>query len=175
MPMSLRRPADVAAGERQAFDEWARPHVPSVRRVAVAYVGLVAADDVVQDVLLRAWLHRDSFDAERGTPRCWLLAITRDRVRGHWRARPRVTLVDLDDYDEPAPDIEPAESGADRRVDLCRAIRALPRRQREALIYFYYADLSVEETAIMMKCSPGTVKSTLADGRRRSAGMLEVT
>lgn len=173
--MSLRRPADVAAGERQAFDEWVSPHVPSVWRVAVARVGIVAADDVVQDVLLRAWLHRDSFDVEKGTPRGWLLAITRDRARGHWRARPRVALVDLDDLDESAVEVEPADSGADCRVDLRRAIRALPRRQREALIYFYYADLSVEETAIMMKCSAGTVKSTLADGRRRLAGMVQVT
>jgi RNA polymerase sigma-70 factor (ECF subfamily) len=171
MAMGVRRPADVAVGERHAFDEWARPLVPSVRRVAVACVGVVAADDVVQDVLLRAWLHWDSFDAEKGTPRGWLLAITRDRVRGHWRARPRVALVDLDDHDEPALDVEPADS----RVDLRRAIRALPRRQREALIYFYYADLSVADTAIMMKCAPGTVKSTLADARRRLADTLKVT
>jgi RNA polymerase sigma-70 factor (ECF subfamily) len=32
---------------------------------------------------------------------------------------------------------------------------------------FYYADLSIAETAAVMECSEGTVKSTLADARER--------
>ena len=39
--------------------------------------GVAAADDIVPDMLLRAWLRWGTFDPEKGTPTGWLLAITR--------------------------------------------------------------------------------------------------
>jgi RNA polymerase sigma factor (sigma-70 family) len=48
---------------------------------------------------------------------------------------------------------------AERRAVL-QALHRLPRRQREALVLRFYADLSEEETARVMGVSRGTVKST---------------
>jgi RNA polymerase sigma factor (sigma-70 family) len=50
---------------------------------------------------------------------------------------------------------EPAEEYGHVR----RAVAALPRRQRTALVLRYYLDLSVAETADVMGCAEGTVKS----------------
>jgi RNA polymerase sigma factor (sigma-70 family) len=51
-------------------------------------------------------------------------------------------------------DPDPADAVAIRR-----AVAALPRRQRTALVLRYYADLPVAEVAALMGCAPGTVKS----------------
>lgn len=52
-------------------------------------------------------------------------------------------------------------------VDLQRGMASLPRRQQEAFVLRYVLDLSVAETAAVMRCSGGTVKAHLA--RARSA------
>jgi len=50
----------------------------------------------------------------------------------------------------------------DRRRDLVIAMHALPKRQQEAVALRYLADLPESETAAIMKCTVGTVKSTTA-------------
>jgi RNA polymerase sigma factor (sigma-70 family) len=69
---------------------------------------------------------------------------------------------------------EPAVPAEDR-LDLHRALRRLSRRQRLAVDCFYFAGLSLAETAAVMACAEGTVKSTLADARGRLRTVLEVT
>ena len=54
-----------------------------------------------------------------------------------------------------------------RRHDLVHALRALPARQREAVVLRYIVDLSEHETARAMSCAVGTVKSSAARGLDR--------
>jgi RNA polymerase sigma-70 factor (ECF subfamily) len=51
------------------------------------------------------------------------------------------------------------------RLDVQTAVRRLARRQRTAVVLHYYLGLSAAETAQVMSCSVGTVKSTLSDAR----------
>ena len=79
-----------------------------------------------------------------------------DRVRTlerHRRHQPRPTIVD--------------DPVAVRRHDLVQALRALPARQREAVVLRYIVDLSEQETARAMSCAVGTVKSAAARGLER--------
>jgi RNA polymerase sigma-70 factor (ECF subfamily) len=50
-------------------------------------------------------------------------------------------------------------------LDLWRSIRALPRRQQEAVVLHYVADLPVSEVAAAMRCGEGTVKAHLSRAR----------
>lgn len=50
------------------------------------------------------------------------------------------------------------------RLVVREALAAVPPRQRAVLVLRYYCDLSVEETADILRCSPGTVKSQAARG-----------
>ena len=52
-------------------------------------------------------------------------------------------------------------------VDVEHAVARLSTRQRLAVDCFYFVGLSIGETAAVMGCSEGTVKSTLADARGR--------
>jgi RNA polymerase sigma factor (sigma-70 family) len=122
-------------------------------------------DDIVQEALVRAWLKRHQFDASQGAPSAWLLAITADQARKATRRsrRPAAHLEQI----KSTPDV-------DRGIDVERAVAMLPWRQRFAVDCFF-ADLSIAETAAVMGCSEGTVKSTLSDARARLRSQLEVS
>jgi RNA polymerase sigma-70 factor (ECF subfamily) len=63
----------------------------------------------------------------------------------------------------------------DDRLDVEFAVSKLPARQRLAVDCFYFVGLSVAETAVVMGCAEGTVKSTLSDARARLQRILEGT
>lgn len=164
-------------GDEETFAAWVRPSRPAMTRLArrlAPAAGAAGAEDIVQDALERAWAKRDQFDATRGTPTTWLLAITADRARDSRRSRARrLRLVD-DTSDSGALAAEAAaEPAGYPDIDLERAIRALPARQQLAIHVHYFVGCSVAETAAVMGCSEGTVKSTLFDARaslRRELG-----
>ena len=147
---------------------WVRPHLPAMRRYAVLIGTKRDRDDVVQDALERAWRRWETYRADRGSARTWLLAIVADQSRRRRLRAPRLQLVELD-AGLPAAQVgvSPAE-----RIDVQAAITRLPRRQRQAVLLFYFVDLSVAETAAAMGCAEGTVKSALSDARARLGLLL---
>jgi RNA polymerase sigma-70 factor, ECF subfamily len=155
----------AAPDTAEAFAGWVRPHLAVMARLAARLAPGAERDDVVQEALVRAWQKRSQYDPHRGTPASWLLAITADRARRARRGRR--PLAELSDV--------PARvRSTDDVLDVEYAVARLPRRQRMAVDCFYFAGLSVAETAAVMACSEGTVKSTLSDARRRLRPMLEV-
>lgn len=86
-----------------------------------------------------------------------------ERRRGWWR-RERVG-------GEHAERSTPPESPENRLVML-QALAALAPRQRAVLVLRYWEDLSIEETAALLDCSPGTVKSQAARGLENLRGLL---
>lgn len=152
------RALDEIPSSSGAFAEWVSPHLAVMARLAARLASDSERDDVVQEALLRAWKKRSQYDAMRGSLRAWLLAITADQARrSRRRARPEGVVADL---------TVPSQS-LDERLDVEGAASRLPPRQRLAVDCFYFVDLSITETAAVMRCSPGTVKSTLADARHR--------
>ena len=138
----------------EGFYSAAAPHIDKMRRVAARLAGAANRDDVVQDALLQAWRARGQFDHDRGTFSAWLLAITAHQAT-RVRRRLRVAF-------QRRPDVS---TSPDEGIDLRAAIARLPPRERLAVDCFYFADLSIVETAAVMRCSEGTVKSTLSSAR----------
>jgi RNA polymerase sigma-70 factor (ECF subfamily) len=149
----------------EEFSEWVRPHLPALGRLAARLAPSGDRDDVVQDALARAWAKRSQFDPARGSALAWLLAITADQAR---RARHRRRPFALFQADRRVRSI-------DDRLDVEFAVSKLPTRQRLAVDCFYFVGLSVAETAVVMGCAEGTVKSTLSDARARLQRILEGT
>ena len=157
--------ATVDAAE---FADWTRPALVAMTRLARRLAPRADPDDVVQESLARAWQKRAQFDPSRGTSTTWLLAIVADQARSARRSRVRRLRVVDDTADLPDP---PATDQAPD-VDLERAIERLAERQQLAVHLHYFVGLSVDETAAVMGCSPGTVKSTLFDARTRLRRLL---
>ncbi|HZC72208.1 MAG TPA: sigma-70 family RNA polymerase sigma factor [Jatrophihabitans sp.] len=152
-----------------AFDAWVAPHLPVLSALAIHQVGAAAADDVVQETLLRAWQRRETFDPARGSPRAWLVGVLIDRSRRHRvRVRPFSRAM-------PAGNPEPQASDATSRLDVERAVRRLPARQRQTVVLHYLADLPVAEVAGLLRITEGAVKAQLHDARAKLRLLLENT
>jgi RNA polymerase sigma factor (sigma-70 family) len=165
VPIEADPPRELDAA---AFAVWVGPSLVAMNRLARRLAPHADPDDVVQDALTRAWTKRAQFDSSRGTATTWLLAIVADQARSARRGRLRRLRV-VDDSVE-VPDTAAPDSHVD--LDLERAITALAERQQLAVHLHYFVGLSVDETAAVMACSPGTVKSTLYDARSRLRTLL---
>lgn len=155
---------DQIADSSAAFAQWVNPHLAVMASLAARLTSDAERDDVVQEALLRAWKKQSQFDSNRGSVRTWLLAIVADQARrSRRRARPTSVIADLTMPSRPL----------DEQLDLEGAVSRLAPRQRLAVDCFYFVDLSIAETAAVMRCSPGTVKSTLADARHRLKELLD--
>jgi RNA polymerase sigma factor (sigma-70 family) len=137
-----------------------KPHIVRMGRLAERLTSAADRDDVLQEALIRAWLKRHTFDPRRGSVAAWLMAITADQSRQAIKRR------------RPIVGVEMPSSAFGHDPDLERALLTLPPRQRLAVDCYYFAGLSIAETAAVMRCSPGTVKSTLADARLKLRPLL---
>lgn len=148
-------PGSGMSADRE-FEDWVAPHWPAMRRLAERLVGPDRRDDVLQESLTAAWRHRGRFEPERGTPAAWLLAITANHSKKALRSVRQHARLD----EGPA-----RRDTSTTRIDLERAVRALPHRQRLAVELCYFVGLSHSEAAAVMGCADGTVKATLSTAR----------
>jgi RNA polymerase sigma-70 factor (sigma-E family) len=129
------------------------------------------ADDVAQAAITKLYVH-------------WRTASQADNLDGYVRRivvheflgikrTAWVSRVDLSG-DLPAYLAAP-EDDPTTRVAVRRALAEVPPRQRAALVLRYYCELSVEETAAALGCSPGTVKSQTARGLQALRRVLDAS
>jgi RNA polymerase sigma-70 factor (sigma-E family) len=132
-------------------------------RAAVMLAGSHAdGEDLLQAALERVYRHWAHMDGDpEGYLRRTLYHLAADgwRRRGMLRARLPLLLQPTGAPDETA--------SVDQRDELVRLLRYLPPRQRTAVILRYWEELSEAETARLMGCSVGNVKSSAARGLRR--------
>lgn len=148
------------------FADAVEAHLYDMYRFAVSLSSIDRAEDLVQEALARAWVKREQFDSSRGSPKTWLLAIVADRARQTGRrGLPEISST-FSSEGVAVSDI------SDTRLDIRSAVSRLPSRQRTAIVLHHYVDLPITEVAQLMKCSPGTVKSTLHDARKNLSGAL---
>lgn len=156
---SVPDPSPVV-GTELAFSDWVQPHWQVLQRFAARLVPADDRDDLLQDVLERAWRKRHTFDPARGSARSWLLAVTADRAR-RFRVRTRPPADSLDDRQDAAA---PTRDRDDDLV-LRAAVGLLSDRRRLAVELHYYVGLPIAEVAAVMGCADGTVRATLAAAR----------
>jgi RNA polymerase sigma-70 factor (sigma-E family) len=166
--VTLRRPErdrEVVA----LFDE----HYRGLCRLATLLLGdEAAAEEVVQEAFLRTYA--GWWRLRRPTRARWYLraaVVNQCRSRGRRRAaedRGNRTVWATEGADAPAWDTDRAGES----LVVVEAVRALPRRQREAVVLRYYEDLSDADVAAVLGCSVGTVKSQLSKARATLARRL---
>jgi RNA polymerase sigma-70 factor (sigma-E family) len=143
------------------FDELVAGRAHALRRTAYLMCGdWHQAEDLVQITFMKlhaSW-HRiqrhEAFDAY--LRKTLLRACIDEKRRARWR-RESPTDV-LPEVADPAPEPDGV------RDVLVAGLRQLPPRQRATLVLRYFEDLSVEETARVLGCSTGTVKSQTSKG-----------
>lgn len=120
-----------------------------------------AAEDAVQEALVRAWERTtkgEAIDSLGAWVATVAVNVSRNGVRrkmAERRARQRLGA---------SPTTTPDRFHGDT-VDVERAVASLPRRQREVVVLRYLLDLNTAETATTLRINEGTVKSELSRAR----------
>ncbi|HJP79594.1 MAG TPA: SigE family RNA polymerase sigma factor [Pseudonocardiaceae bacterium] len=141
-----------------AFEQFVLDRSPTLLRTAFMLIGDRAeAEDLLQTALLRTAL---KWRTVRGEPDAYARQVLVNLARDRWRRRKRRPA------EHPMDDLPPAlafhHDHADTVVDhqlLAAGLATLSQRQREVLALRYFEDLSVTDTAEIMRTSEGTVKS----------------
>ena len=139
-----------------------------VAAVALTSGSRPAAEDAVQEALLRAW-ERSEKGEEIDSLEGWVTTVALNLVRSGLRRviaerKARSRLQGIAGTDLIGPE----------RVDVERALAKLARRQREAVVCRYYLGMDTKEIAKVLNVSEGTVKSTLFRARAALAVSLGV-
>lgn len=164
--------ADWALAE--AYRRWS----PWVHTLAVRKTGDSAeAEDVTQQVFVKAWQSRSRFDPGRGKLAAWLVGITRhvaadaiDRRVRESRLRDRAALLVTSDDQAPAE----ADAVTDSMV-VSAGLAELAPDQRRVVALSFYEGLTHQQIADRLGLPLGTVKSHLRRGLRRLRDSLEVS
>jgi RNA polymerase sigma-70 factor (sigma-E family) len=126
--------------------------------------GRQEGEDLLQEGLERLLRH---WPRIKGDPEGYLRRTLYNLAVDRWRRRRRMILAAV----EPAP-VPDASNHLTLRSALVAALAQLPPKQRVTLVLRYWEQLSEKETANMLGCSAGTVKSNTARGLAR---MRELT
>ncbi len=124
------------------------------------------AEDLVQECLLRVarrWPRVRRMQQPGAYARRILVNLALDGGRARTRRRDELGAAP-ELGDEPAPDLL---DGLETRAELLDALAALTARQRAVLVLRYFNDLTESQTADVLGCSPGTVKSNASRGLAR--------
>src|ERR1700723_244205 len=147
--------------------------VPSLRAFAISLCGNIdRADDLVQETLLRALAHIDSFQPGTNMP-AWLFTILRNLFRSEYRKRRR-EVEDAEGRYADTLKSHPEQTGRVEFNEFRGALAKLPSDQREALILVGASGFSYEEAAGICGCAVGTIKSRVNRARTHLAQLLAI-
>jgi RNA polymerase sigma-70 factor (sigma-E family) len=157
----------MRSGETEvSFEDFVRARSDSLLRTALLLTGQrrAEAEDLLQLALERAYRHWPKICGSEG-PERYVRRILASASTDRWRR-----LARRPEHAMPAgggPVVPDRTSEIADRDYLLRALAALPPRQRAVLVLRYFDDLSEVETAGVLGCSLGTVKSQAARGLAR--------
>jgi len=148
----------VTASRDADFTEYVSGSVAWLRRLAFMLChDWHGADDLVQATITRLyvrWHQAAAADNLDAYVRTMLVREFLHQRRSSWARRVQVT-----DEVPPLPANVPDQDAA---IDLETALAGLPPRQRAVLVLRFHCDLSVEQSAALLGCSQGNVKSQTA-------------
>ncbi len=164
------------AGDRGALDELAVRHLTTVRRMIHSMIlNDAAADDLAQDVLLRAFRSLDGFQG-RSKFTTWLYRIAMNTVHDALDRRRRSPIDDRAEVPRDAA-MRDAGVGAEVERDECdgavgRALHALPPKLRAAIVLVAIEGLDPAAAAVIEGCTRATIYWRLHEARKRLAHAL---
>ncbi len=146
-------------------------HLPAMRAFALSLTrNSAAADDLVQDTIVKAWSNLDKFEAGSNL-RAWLFTILRNTFYSDKRKTKR-EVSDSDGAHAATLFDKPAHDGKLAFNDFSVAFDKLSPEHREVLILVGASGFSYEEAAETMGVAVGTVKSRANRARLKLADLL---
>ena len=127
------------------------------------------ADDAVQETFLKAYRALNGFRQE-SSEKTWLTRIAvntcRDMMRSRWLIHVDRS-VDIADLPEEAAESDPEDT------EVMETVLRLPRKQREAVLLYYYQNLTMQEISEALQITVSNVSRRLAGARKALRKQLE--
>jgi RNA polymerase sigma-70 factor (ECF subfamily) len=139
--------------------------------VALATGSSAAAEDAVQEALVRAWSRSGRGEHIESLP-AWVTTVALNLSRKSFR---RVVAERRARQASRRPGSEVVDPVTGVALDVQRALAALPRRQRETAVLRFVLELDTREVADVLGVDEGTVKSHLSRARSKLVHALDVT
>jgi RNA polymerase sigma-70 factor (ECF subfamily) len=162
--------ADYLEGDEKAFEELTKRHLTTVYSFVYRLVGEThAAEDITQEVFLKAWKSLKKYNPETSKFKTWMLRIARNAAIDYLRKRKYPALSEFEDEegknsvadtltDEALPADEAFAEAEDVEL-VTKAVMELSPAHREILTLHYTNHLTFEEIGQMLKEPNNTVKS----------------
>jgi RNA polymerase sigma-70 factor (sigma-E family) len=157
----------MTPADREEFASFATAVAPRLRRTAYLMCGnWHTAEDLAQTTLTKmfaSWGRIRRHDGLSAYALKTLVNTYRAERRRRWSGE--LPMADLPEQSGPA-------DATERRMDLMAALAELPPRARATVVLRYWSDLSVDQAAELLGCSPGNVKSQSARALQRLRDLM---
>jgi len=155
----------MLAGDEEALALLYQRNQGTIYRFALQMSGSkVIAEDVTQEVFLFLMREGHLFDPARGSVSAFLFGVARNHVLRRLRVEQLLSPLD-DDADQEGPCFVEDLTRAETIEAVRKAILSLPAKYREVVVLCELQDVSYEETAEIVGCAIGTVRSRLHRAR----------
>lgn len=164
--------ARAKGGDRTAFARLVERHYDFIFRTACKWSGKRQdAEDIAQDVCIKLASALGSFDG-RSAFTSWLYRVTLNVVRDMHRAGNRRGR-NIDRFLEVHPEDAPPEQEEAATVrELWAAVRALPEKQRDAVLLVYAEGMNHAQAGEIMGCRETTVSWHIHEAKKTLRGLL---
>ena len=182
-------------GNRAAFDALCARHLPLLRGFIARRASVELIDDVVQETLLGAWMRIGHFEPNARF-KTWLFQIALHKTIDANRARERKGRHEQSEITTARPDREPMcetdrRGGVERRAGfelpgdrleakerrsaVLAALDKIPAGQREVVLLYFYAEMTLPEIAQATGRNLSTVKYQFYSAHTKIADLLKET
>jgi len=160
----------VAAGQERALAEIVRRHSGRLRGLAFGFAGVASeADDIVQETFVSLWKNAARWKPDGAPLGAWLTRTAMNRAIDRERRRKTRAFFGLDEMPDPADPQTDQHERLEKAGELAAVmddIRALPARQRAAIVLAAEGERSNAEIAKTLGQSVGAVEQLLVRARR---------
>ncbi|MFC4559601.1 RNA polymerase sigma factor [Virgibacillus kekensis] len=147
----------------EMITDWFRKYSDDVFNFLIYYTGQRDVEDIVQEVFIKALRKVDTFN-DQSSPKTWLFSIARnlavDEIRKQTREKEKVVRMKVMMDRKPLETPEQVYQLSETNKEIYRGIGYLKRSYQEVLILRGIQELTVNETAQVLKWNKNRVKVT---------------
>jgi RNA polymerase sigma factor (sigma-70 family) len=164
----------VRQNDAAAFSDLITRHAQAIHAYLARRCGRDTADDLLGEVMLRAYAARRQYDGRSTDPRPWLYGIARNVLREQWRRAQKTGLADGTALsDDPWPEVDARLDAGAQLSALKEALAKLPLVDREVLLLVTWEGLTPAEAAVALGIPQGTARSRLHRARSAMRELLD--
>lgn len=137
------------------------------------------AEEVYQDVFIKAFNNIDRYDTEKASLKTWISRIAYNESISFLRRRPR-SLIYFEDNEGKAEALSEAEveetlghPNEETVLLIQTAIQHLPPEEQAIITMFYYEEMSLKEIAFVTESIPTTIASKLSRTRKKLCKLIK--